>query len=287
MRITAGIDGSTHSNHSLEALAFFAPPEELALVHALDLPDFDYPMITPELRAEAIEDMKKQLTKEGEGMLDQAQSTLPSDFSNVQRIHQVGHPVEVILETARSSRSDLIMIGARGLGGFKELILGSVSHRILLHAPCSTMVTKSPVSQIKKVLLPIEGKDDVDIALRFLEKGPFRDPVHIDVFAVWPQPQLPWPTTLGQTKLLEAQAIEDAHARMEVVTTKLSAMNYSCQPNVGMGDPASAIHEQAKSLGSDLIMMGTHRRGGLSRFLIGSVSHAVLHHTTCPVILVR
>ena len=126
MRITAAIDGSIHSKHSLATLAHFAPPEELALVHAMDLPDFNYPMITPELRTEAIEDMKKQLTKEGEGMLDQAQSALPSDFSNVQRIHQVGHPVEVILETARSSQSDLIMLGARGLGGFKELILGSV-----------------------------------------------------------------------------------------------------------------------------------------------------------------
>ena len=287
MRITAAVDGSIHSSYSLQTLAHFAPPEELTLVHAMDLPDFNYPMITPELRSEAIEDMKKQLQKEGEGMLDQAQGSVPSDFSNVQRLHQIGHPVDVILETARSSKSHLLMVGARGLGGFKELILGSVSHRVLLHSSCSVMVTKNPITKIEKILLPIEGKDDVDIALKFLALNPFRQPVHIDVFAVWPQPQLPWPTTLGQSQLLEAQAIEEAHARMEVVTSKLTEMNYACEAKVGLGDPAYAIHEQAKSSQADIIMMGTHQRGGLSRFLIGSVSHAVLQHTSCPVILVR
>ena len=287
MRITAAVDGSTHSTYSLQTLAHFTPPKELTLVHAMDLPDLNYPLITPELRAEALEDMKKQLHKEGEGILDQAQESLPSDFQNVQRVHQIGHPVDVVIESARSAQSDLIMMGARGLGGFKELVLGSVSHRILLHAPCSTMVTKSPCSQIEKILLPIEGKDDTDTALKFFEHHPFRKTIHIDVFAVWPQPQLPWPVSLGQSKLLEVQAIEEAQKRMEVVTERLSKMGYSSQANVGLGDPASAIHEQAKASGSELILMGTHNRGGLSRFLIGSVSHAVLHHTSCPVILVR
>ncbi len=287
MKITAAVDGSEHSTHSLQTLAHFAPPEELTLVHAMDLPDLNYPLITPELRAEAIEDLKAQLQKEGEGMLDQAKQSLPPDFSNIQRIHQIGHPVDVILETAQSSQSQLIMIGARGLGGFKELMLGSVSHRVLLHAPCSVMVTKNPCSKLEKILLPVEGKEDVAVALKFLQQQPFRNPVHIDVFAVWPQPQLPWPVTLGQSRLLEVQAIEEARKRMEVVTDQLTAMNYSCESSVGLGDPAFAIHEQAKALDSHLIIMGTHDRGGLSRFLMGSVSHAVIHHATCPVILVR
>lgn len=287
MRITAAVDGSEHSTNSLQTLAHFAPPEELTLVHAMDLPDLNYPLITPELRAEAIEDLKTQLQREGEGMLDQAQKSLPPDFSNVQRIHQIGHPVDVILETAQSSQSHLITIGARGLGGFKELILGSVSHRVLLHAPCSAMVTKEPCPKLQNILLPIEGQEDIEVALQFFKRQPFRHPVHIDVFAVWPQPQLPWPVTLGQSKLLEAQAIEEARKRMEVVTQQLTAMKYSCESSVGLGDPAFAIHEQAKALDSHLIVMGTHNRGGLSRFLMGSVSHAVIHQTTCPVILVR
>lgn len=149
-------------------------------------------MMTADLRSEAQEEIKAHLRKEGEGILDEAQKHLPANFAYVQRIHQIGHPVEVILETARSAGSHLIMLGARGLGPVKELILGSVSHRVLLHAPCSTMIVKAPVTQFHKILLPIEGPEDAEAALQFLALNPFRQPVEVEVFTVWPQPQLSW-----------------------------------------------------------------------------------------------
>jgi nucleotide-binding universal stress UspA family protein len=253
----------------------------------MNLPDFNYAMITPELRAEVQADMEAALRKEGEGILAQAREAIPQDFSHVQEVHQIGHPVDVILETARSAGSQLILLGARGLGPLKELVMGSTSHRVLMHAPCSTMIVQAPVPRLRKILLPIEGEDDTKVALQFLALQPFREAVDIDVFAVWPQPQLSWPVTLGQSKLLELHAIEEAQDRMKTVTDRLTRMNYSCQAKVGMGDPAFAILEQAKASQVDIILMGTHGRGGLSRFLIGSVSHSVLHQSNYPVIIVR
>ena len=287
MKITVAVDGSAHSSFSIQALAHFAPPEELTLVHALHLPDFNYPMITPELRNEAQEEIKAQLRIEGEDLLDKARNLLPNDCSRIQRVHQIGHPVDVILQTARSAHSQLIILGARGLGPVKELMLGSVSHRVLMHAPCSIMIIKHPLAQLQKILLPIEGKEDAEAALRFLGLHPFRQQVEVEVFAVWPQPQLSWPMTVGQSDVLELQAIEEARDRMTPLTNRLIEMNIACQAHVGIGDPAYAILEQAKASHSDLIMMGTHARGGLSRLLIGSVSHAVLHQAACPVLLIR
>jgi nucleotide-binding universal stress UspA family protein len=287
MRIVVGVDGSSCSTSSLQALAHFTPPEELTLVHALHLPDFNYPMITPDLRAEAQEEIKAQLRQEGEAILDEARRHLPADFFHVQRIHQTGHPVDVIVETARSARSNLIMVGARGLGPVKELILGSVSHRVLMHAPCSTMIIKAPLTQLRKILLPIEGQEDAEAALQFLALQPFRPRVEVEVFTVWPQPQLSWPSTVRQSELLEIQAIEEARERMKSITDQLTQMNIGNQAHVGIGNPAYAILEQAKASQSDLIMMGTHGRGGLSRLLMGSVSHSVLHQAPCPVLIVR
>jgi len=287
MNITIGVDGSSFSGYAVQTLAHLAPPEELTLVHAMNLPDFNYAMITPELRAEVQADMEAKLRKEGEGILAQAQEQVPSDFPQAQTINQVGHPVNVILDTAQSAKSQLIMLGARGLGQVKELVLGSISHRILMHAPCSTMIIKEPVSRLKKILLPIEGQEDIDAALKFLALQPFRETVAIDVFAVWPQPQLAWPVTIGQSKLLEMHAIEEAQDRMKSVTDKLVRMNYTAEAKVGMGDPAFAILEQAHASQADLIVMGTHGRGGLARFLMGSVSHTVLHQSACPVLIVR
>ena len=287
MKIIVAIDGSLSSGHAVQALAHLAPPEELVLVHAMNLPDFNYAMITPELRTEVQADMEIKLRKEGEGILAQAQEQLPSDFPQAHTIQQMGHPVDVILESAQSAKSQLIIMGARGLGQIKELVVGSTSHRILLHAPCPTMIIKEPMAHLKKILLPIEGEEDTTTALEFLALHPFREPVSIDVVAVWPQPELAWPVTLGQSKLLELHAIEEAQDRMKSVTDKLTRMNYTAAAKVGMGDPAFAILEQAKASQADLILMGTHGRGGLARFLIGSVSHSVLHQAHCPVLVVR
>ncbi len=287
MKIMVAIDGSTSSGHAIQALAHLAPPEEFVLVHAINIPDINYALISQDLRAEVQADMEAKLRKEGEGILTQAKKALPSDFPQVQEIHQIGHPVDVILESARSSKSHLIILGARGLSSFKELVLGSTSHRVLMHAPCSTMIIKSPVPRLKKILLPIEGEEDISVALQFLDLQPFRDTVDIDVLTVWPQPQLAWPITLGQSKLLEMKAIEEAQAHMKSVTDRLTRMNYSSQAKVGMGDPAFAILEQAKASQADIILMGTHGRGGLARFLIGSVSNSVLHQADCPVFIVK
>lgn len=287
MKIVVAVDGSSWSTFSIQALAHFTPPEELTLVHALHLPDFNYPMMTPDLREEAQEEIKAQLHQEGEEFLDDARKKLPADFSRVQRVHQIGHPVEVIVETVQSAHADLLIMGARGLGPVKELVLGSISHRVLQHAPCSTMIVKAPITRFRKILLPIEGREDAEAALSFFAHHPFRQQVDVEVFAVWPQPRMAWPTTIGQFDMQEMQAIEEARERMKPVTDRLMEMNVLCQTHVGIGDPAYAILEQAKASRSHLIVMGTHGRGGLTRFFMGSVSHSVFHQSPCPVLIVR
>lgn len=52
-----------------------------------------------------------------------------------------------------------------------------------------------------------------------------------------------------------------------------------------VGDPTDILTERAKS--ADLLVIGSHGRKGLERFLLGSISHALLHHVPCPVLIVR
>jgi nucleotide-binding universal stress UspA family protein len=53
-----------------------------------------------------------------------------------------GKPADVILELAKQSKSDLIVIGSRGFGDLKSLILGSVSHKVLQMAECPCLIVK-------------------------------------------------------------------------------------------------------------------------------------------------
>ena len=56
--------------------------------------------------------------------------------------HATVSVVETIIESAAKEKSDLIVIGARGLGGFKRLLLGSVSNGVVTHANCDVLVVR-------------------------------------------------------------------------------------------------------------------------------------------------
>jgi nucleotide-binding universal stress UspA family protein len=55
---------------------------------------------------------------------------------------EMGQPVDIILNVAEEEKSDLIVMGSRGLGGFKRLMLGSVSDGVLHHAHCPVLIVR-------------------------------------------------------------------------------------------------------------------------------------------------
>lgn len=55
---------------------------------------------------------------------------------------EMGQPVETILSVAEEEKADLIVLGSRGLGGFKRLMLGSVSDGVLHHAHCPVLIVR-------------------------------------------------------------------------------------------------------------------------------------------------
>jgi len=85
--------------------------------------------------------------------------------------------------------------------------------------------------------------------------------------------------------------IEDAkrQARTLVMaaTAELSRSGHEVVSEIQAGLPKKAIPEYAKEWAADLIMVGSHRSSAISRFLLGSVSHAVLRAAACSVEIVR
>jgi len=57
----------------------------------------------------------------------------------------VGHVAETILQTAAEEQCDLIVLGSRGLSGFKRLMLGSISNAVAAKAQCPVLVIKQPL----------------------------------------------------------------------------------------------------------------------------------------------
>jgi nucleotide-binding universal stress UspA family protein len=63
-------------------------------------------------------------------------------MTRVTRSTPTGYPADEIIATAGDFDTDLVVVGARGLGGMARLLLGSVSERVLRHARCPVLIVK-------------------------------------------------------------------------------------------------------------------------------------------------
>ncbi|MEQ1563069.1 MAG: universal stress protein [Nitrospiraceae bacterium] len=284
MKTLLAVDGSDNAYEAVHAMKYLAQSEQLTLLHALDVPRPAYPMMVPEVAEELYKSLEQSMREDGERLLDRVQSLLPMHAGPSTKQLRIGSPAEMIVATAEEQKADLIVMGARGLGPIKERLLGSVSHRILTLAPCATLIVNGPVKAMKNILLPLQGLSDAEAAIRFLQLKPFHDPVEITLLTVLPSTQPPWPVEAAAAETLEKQALQSARGYIDSVTERLRALGYQAQGLAVLGTPSAMILQEATNLRADLILMGTSGRQGITRFVLGSVSHALLHKMPCPVL---
>ena len=138
-RIILGLDGSEGSAHACRWCAELAArlSAEVIAVHATDFPPY------PIIEYEGVRPVRAGVSPEIiERWQDDQQVLLEDDWCRPLRDAQVrhravllpGHPAPAIMDIASREDADLIVVGSRGLGGFRELLLGSVSHQLTQHA---------------------------------------------------------------------------------------------------------------------------------------------------------
>jgi nucleotide-binding universal stress UspA family protein len=81
--------------------------------------------------------------------------------------------------------------------------------------------------------------------------------------------------------------IHEAQSVVKRATDKLTQSGHEVLSEIQLGLPKNAIPEYAKQWGADLVMVGSHGQSALTRFLLGSVAHAVLRASPCSVQIVR
>ena len=83
------------------------------------------------------------------------------------------------------------------------------------------------------------------------------------------------------------ESVEEAKALVAKAAGALRSAGINVSTAIAQGNPKSIILDEAKVWGANLIVLGSHGRKGLERFLVGSVSDAVLRHAHCSVEIVR
>ncbi|GIO56866.1 universal stress protein [Paenibacillus cineris] len=87
-----------------------------------------------------LEEILNEMEKAGLEQLQQAKSKLESAGINAETVHLKGDPAHEILNYARDTEQQLIIIGSRGLRGIKEMMLGSVSHKVSQLSKCPVLI---------------------------------------------------------------------------------------------------------------------------------------------------
>lgn len=287
MRVLLAVDGSPHSLHAAEAVGHLSSVKSLTVVHVVDLPRLTYPALGPDIAKDLALTIEQAMREEGEQVLKRCLSHVSYHNAPVSKRLETGSPADRILAIAEEEHSDLILIGARGLGQVQELLFGSVSHRVVTHASCSVCLVKSPITKLDQILLPIQGEGDEATATQFFAKHPFSSSSEITVFSVVPIPRSIFRAGVSASETKIQRALESAEEFTDHVVVGLKELHYSTIGRVGMGAPAETILEQEATTNPDLIVMGTHDPSTLSRFVLGSVSHTVLHRSVHSVLLIR
>ena len=285
MKLLLAVDGSDNSYEAVRSLKYLTRAEELHIVHVLDVPSPAYPMMMPEVAQELYETVERNMRDDGTRLLDRIASLLPFDAGPVTKHLVVGSPAEQIVTLAEQLKVGLILLGTRGLGPIKERLVGSVSHRVLTFGPGVKLILPGPLKTLRHILLPLQGSYDADHALAFLQQKPFRETPTITLFTVLPHTRPPWPVDAVSVEHMETHSLGKAKDFLDEIATKLASSGYQTRVTTILGVPVEGIIQEATRSHPDLILMGSRGRRGITRMVLGSVSHALLHQATYPLMI--
>ena len=143
-----------------------------------------------------------------------------------------------------------------------------------------------------KILLAIDGSACSDTAVEEVARRPWPNGSSVRVLTAIETPIAPtpesWALPLTYYEDLETALRKQGQNVVDEAIQKLkSNQTITAEAVLVPGSPRAVILDEAESWGADLIVMGSHGYGALKRFLLGSVSQAVVSHAKCSVEVVR
>jgi nucleotide-binding universal stress UspA family protein len=156
---------------------------------------------------------------------------------------------------------------------------------VVQHASCSTLIVRDDPGAMTHSVLAIEAQEDADRLRGWLSAHRLVSSVSWSVMSVVPTPHVGDPTLAYGYAAWTEEMEKYAQTQVRETASVLGGIYQVSATQVVQGDPADQIAQAAKD--AQLLVIGSHGRRGMERFLLGSVSHAVLHHVRCPVLVVR
>ena len=284
--VIVGYDGSEHASIAVDWAAVEAVSRGvmLTLAAATSVPlegmRFGGSVLTPD----AIDDLLERLQEATQARADEARAAHPGLDVGVKVA--LGSPASVLVEA--SANADMVVVGSRGMGGFRGLLVGSVGVQVASNAACpAVVVRKAPSPTASTVVVGVDGSElslaALDFAFDMADRRGWRVlAVHaweIPAYDVLAAPSGPPPIDLEEFAATEERAFAESLAGL-----RERHPGVAVEQVVVKGQSVRAILEACDD--PALIVMGSRGRGEFLGAVLGSVSQGVLHRAKVPVAVI-
>lgn len=200
-----------------------------------------------------------------------------------------GEPPEVVLETARGKKADLIALGTYGRKGLKRLLMGSVTSQIIMDAPCDVLVVKKPCAKCagsySSLLVPFDGSETSRQALTRACALSKIDGSEISVLYVIPRYEEMM--DFFKTETIKKSLFQEAERILEGAGNLAAGLGVQIKAVVREGHAGEKTVEIADTLKNDLIVIGTHGWRGMNKAIMGSTAERIIAYASCPILIVK
>lgn len=278
-------DGSQHAQAAVELLKDIPlpPNSSIAVLHAFN--SGQVPLIP-----------------EYERTMARTRDQLLERHFRVKAELKLGPASEMIIERAHERRTDLIVMGARGLRATAGILLGGVAQQVVEYARCPVLVVRAPYRGLRHILLVTDGSAQAQGAARWLGRFPLPKRLDLRVMHVLQPIRRPvmmepyygaWQTIYAQFPTeADMRAIEEREARAGkalLIRTSNLLKKHGLIPTsvLTRGDAATEILEYTAMHQPDLIVAGSRGLSGFKGWWMGSVSRKLVHYSKCSVLIVK
>ena len=207
-----------------------------------------------------------------------------------------GDPADIIVQSAANGGADIIVMASQGRGAVGRLLHGSVADRVARGATVPVMVVRAEAAgpgpaAISRLVVPLDGSPLSAESLAVASSLAERLGLPISLVRVVNIAEL-IPPAVGMGEAIPYQMYDETEAEMEksardyldTVASGLGAQGLSVAVNVLSGSPAAAIIDATWP--GDIVVLCSHERSGVLRWLMGSVAEQLVRDDDAPVILV-
>ncbi|MFZ4511175.1 MAG: universal stress protein [Candidatus Nanopelagicales bacterium] len=284
--VVVGYDGSEHASIAVDWAAAEAVSRgmKLTLTAATTVPMEGMRFGGSILSPEAIDDLLERMQEATQTRADEARKAHPGLEVGVKVA--LGSPAAVLVEA--SANADMVVVGSRGMGGFRGLLVGSVGVQVASNSECpAVVVRKAPSSAASTVVVGVDGSElslaALDFAFDIADRRGWRVlAVHaweVPSYDVLAAPSGPPPIVVEDLAASEERAFAESLAGLRELHPGVVI-----EERVVKGPSVRAILDASDD--PALIVLGTRGRGEFLGAMLGSVSQGILHRAKAPVAVI-